>query len=74
MSKWARDRNYLVLPINGDLKYHRLGSQEKSNTDEPSEKVSLVLSDVSITVTEVLKFKSFIFTLICFPLFLAFCF
>uniref|UniRef100_A0A175YPS3 Uncharacterized protein n=1 Tax=Daucus carota subsp. sativus TaxID=79200 RepID=A0A175YPS3_DAUCS len=52
VSKWAWDRNYLVLPINGDLKYHRLGSQEKSNTDEPSEKVSLVLSDVSITVTE----------------------
>lgn len=55
MSKWAQDRNYLVSPINGDLKYHRLGNQEKSNLDEPSEKVSLILSDVSLTITEVLN-------------------
>ncbi|WOH07393.1 hypothetical protein DCAR_0726823 [Daucus carota subsp. sativus] len=52
VSKWAQDRNYLVSPINGDLKYHRLGNQEKSNLDEPSEKVSLILSDVSLTITE----------------------
>ncbi|KAK1380403.1 Calcium-dependent lipid-binding family protein [Heracleum sosnowskyi] len=52
VSKWAQDRNYLVSPINGDLKYHRLSNQEKSNIDDPSEKVSLVLTDVSLTITE----------------------
>lgn len=55
MSRWAQDRNYLVSPINGDLKYHRLGNQERSGLDEPSEKVSLILSDVSFTITEVLN-------------------
>ncbi|KAK3025353.1 hypothetical protein RJ639_043862, partial [Escallonia herrerae] len=51
-STWARDRNYLVSPINGVLKYHRLGNQERKSPDIPFEKASLVLSDVSLTVTE----------------------
>lgn len=58
VSKWAHDRNYLVSPINGVLKYHRLGNQERNNLDEPSEKVSLILSDVSLTITEVLNLDS----------------
>lgn len=52
VSKWAVNRNYLVSPINGVLKYHRLGNQERSDPDVPFEKASLVLSDVFLTITE----------------------
>ncbi|KAK8661863.1 hypothetical protein V6N13_091452 [Hibiscus sabdariffa] len=52
VSKWAMNRNYLVSPINGVLKYHRLGNQERNDPDIPFEKASLVLSDVSLTITE----------------------
>lgn len=55
VSKWAMNRNYLVSPINGALKYHRLGKQERSDPEIPFEKASLVLSDVSLTITEVLQ-------------------
>lgn len=53
VSKWAMNRNYLVSPINGVLKYHRLGNQERNDPEVPFEKASLVLSDVSLTITEV---------------------
>ncbi|TYI07189.1 hypothetical protein ES332_A10G210100v1 [Gossypium tomentosum] len=52
VSKWAMNRNYLVSPINGVLKYHRLGNQERNDPSIPFEKASLVLSDVSLTITE----------------------
>ncbi|XP_062178337.1 uncharacterized protein LOC133883124 isoform X2 [Alnus glutinosa] len=52
LSKWAMNRNYLVSPINGVLKYHRLGNQERNDPEVPFEKASLVLSDVSLTITE----------------------
>ncbi|XWS14258.1 hypothetical protein CRYUN_Cryun36dG0107400 [Craigia yunnanensis] len=52
VSKWAMNRNYLVSPINGVLRYHRLGNQERNDPDIPFEKASLVLSDVSLTITE----------------------
>ncbi|CAL1397515.1 unnamed protein product [Linum trigynum] len=52
VSKWATGRNYLVSPINGVLKYHRLGKQERINPEVPFEKASLVLTDVSLTMTE----------------------
>lgn len=65
VSKWAQDRTYLVSPINGDLKYHRLSNQEKTNIEEPSEKVSLILSDVSLTITEVLN-PYLVTSVICF--------
>ncbi|GMI70230.1 hypothetical protein like AT1G48090 [Hibiscus trionum] len=52
VSKWAMNRNYLVSPINGVLKYHRLGNQERNDPDIPFEKASLVISDVSLTITE----------------------
>ncbi|GAV71650.1 DUF946 domain-containing protein/DUF1162 domain-containing protein/Chorein_N domain-containing protein [Cephalotus follicularis] len=52
VSKWARNRNYLVSPINGVLKYHRLGNQERTDPEIPFEKASLVLSDVSFTISE----------------------
>ncbi|XVE82332.1 hypothetical protein DITRI_Ditri15bG0139900 [Diplodiscus trichospermus] len=52
VSKWAMNRSYLVSPINGVLKYHRLGNQERNDPDVPFEKASLVLSDVSLTITE----------------------
>ncbi|KAK8499441.1 hypothetical protein V6N12_012495 [Hibiscus sabdariffa] len=52
VSKWVMNRNYLVSPINGVLKYHRLGYQERNDPDIPFEKASLVLSDVSLTITE----------------------
>ncbi|KAJ3675683.1 hypothetical protein LUZ60_004725 [Juncus effusus] len=51
-SAWALNRTYLVSPINGVLKYHRLGKQERVKPDVPFEKASLVLTDVSLTVTE----------------------
>ncbi|BAS78620.1 Os02g0470600 [Oryza sativa Japonica Group] len=51
-SVWAMNRNYLVYPINGTLNYKRLGKQERGGPDIPLEKASLVLSDVSLTVTE----------------------
>ncbi|KAA8527969.1 hypothetical protein F0562_035162 [Nyssa sinensis] len=52
LSTWAQNRNYLVSPINGVLKYHRLGNQERNDPDIPFEKASLILSDVSLTFTE----------------------
>ncbi|CAN1281796.1 Intermembrane lipid transfer protein vps13A [Linum perenne] len=52
VSKWAADRSYLVSPINGVLKYHRLGKQERIDPEVPFEKASLVLTDVSLTMTE----------------------
>lgn len=52
ISVWARDRNYIVSPINGVLKYHRLGNQERNDPDIPFEKASLVVNDVSLAVTE----------------------
>ncbi|PKA57778.1 hypothetical protein AXF42_Ash015155 [Apostasia shenzhenica] len=51
-SLWAKNRRYLVSPINGVLKYHRLGKQERNNPQIPFEKASFVLSDVSLTVSE----------------------
>ncbi|MFS7909478.1 putative vacuolar protein sorting-associated protein [Helianthus anomalus] len=51
-SEWARDRNYLVSPINGVLKYHRLGNSERTDPEMPFEEAHLILSDVSLTVTE----------------------
>ncbi|CAA0829437.1 calcium-dependent lipid-binding family protein, partial [Striga hermonthica] len=52
MSRWAQDRNYVVSPINGVLKYHRLGNQERNDSSVPFEKASVVISDVSLTITE----------------------
>ncbi|GMP92956.1 hypothetical protein CsSME_00042986 [Camellia sinensis var. sinensis] len=52
VSVWAQNRNYLVSPINGVLKYHRLGNQERNDPGIPFEKASLVLTDVSLTITE----------------------
>ncbi|XP_068666865.1 uncharacterized protein [Aristolochia californica] len=52
VSVWARNRKYLISPINGLLKYHRLGKQERKDPNLPFEKASLVLSDVSLTVSE----------------------
>ncbi|CAN8243432.1 unnamed protein product, partial [Cochlearia groenlandica] len=51
-SKWASDRQYLLSPINGSLKYHRLGNQERNNSEIPFERVSVVLTDVNVTITE----------------------
>jgi hypothetical protein len=73
VSKWAMNRNYLVSPINGVLKYHRLGNQERNDPEVPFEKASLVLSDVSLTITEVLNvvffnhFVTILFLPIAFP-------
>lgn len=53
MSPWARERSYLVSPINGVLKYHRLGNQERNDSSVPFERASLVIPDVSLTITEV---------------------
>ena len=70
MSKWAMNRNYLVSPINGVLKYHRLGNQERNDPDIPFERASLVLSDVSLTITEVsILFFPFLFVISPFSLF-----
>lgn len=52
VSEWAMNHNYLVSPINGVLKYHRLGNQERNDPEVPFEKASVVLSDVSLTITE----------------------
>ncbi|MQL80628.1 hypothetical protein Taro_013085, partial [Colocasia esculenta] len=45
VSIWASERKYLVSPINGTLKYHRIGKQERNDFGVPLEKASLVLSD-----------------------------
>ncbi|XP_076932508.1 uncharacterized protein LOC143598077 [Bidens hawaiensis] len=52
ISEWARDRNYLVSPINGVLKYHRLGKSERTDPEMPFEAAHLTLGDVSLTLTE----------------------
>ncbi|XP_044499300.1 uncharacterized protein LOC123220770 isoform X3 [Mangifera indica] len=52
VSSWALNRKYLVSPINGVLQYHRLGNQERNDLEIPFEKASLVLRDVSLTITE----------------------
>lgn len=43
-----------MSPINGVLKYHRLGNQERNDPNVPFEMASLIVSDVSLTVNEVL--------------------
>lgn len=52
-SKWALNRHYLLSPINGSLKYHRLGNQERNNPDIPFERASVILNDVNVTISEV---------------------
>ncbi|AAF79523.1 F21D18.20 [Arabidopsis thaliana] len=52
-SKWALNRHYLLSPINGSLKYHRLGNQERNNPEIPFERASVILNDVNVTITEV---------------------
>nr|XP_043635621.1 uncharacterized protein LOC122606820 [Erigeron canadensis] len=52
VSAWAQDRNYLVSPINGVLKYHRLGNLERTDPEMPFEEAHLILGDVSLTLTE----------------------
>ncbi|XP_042516642.1 uncharacterized protein LOC122090931 isoform X2 [Macadamia integrifolia] len=52
VSIWACNRKYLVSPINGVLKYYRLGNQERKEPEIPLEKASLVVSDVSLMITE----------------------
>nr|GEV02157.1 vacuolar protein sorting-associated protein 62 [Tanacetum cinerariifolium] len=52
ISSWARDRNYLVSPINGVLNYHRLGNLERTDSEMPFEEAHLILGDVSLTLTE----------------------
>ncbi|KAI7737218.1 hypothetical protein M8C21_001541, partial [Ambrosia artemisiifolia] len=51
-SECAGDRNYLVSPINGVLKYHRLGNSERTNPEMPFEEAHLILGDVSLALTE----------------------
>ncbi|KAL8204292.1 hypothetical protein R6Q57_009915 [Mikania cordata] len=51
-SKWAQDRSYLVSPINGVLKYHRLGNSKRTSPKTPFEEAHLILGDVSLTLTE----------------------
>ncbi|EOA39345.1 hypothetical protein CARUB_v10012395mg [Capsella rubella] len=51
-SKWALNRHYLLSPINGSLKYHRLGNQERNNPEIPFERASVILNDVNVTITE----------------------
>lgn len=52
-SVWSLNRKYLISPINGTLNYHRLGKLERKDLDIPFEKASLILNDVSVTVSEV---------------------
>ncbi|KAL0308078.1 UNVERIFIED_CONTAM: hypothetical protein Sangu_2997500 [Sesamum angustifolium] len=40
-SPWAQDRRYLVSPINGVLKYHRLGNQERNDSSVPLRRLLL---------------------------------
>lgn len=61
VSDWAVNRKYLVSPINGVLKYHRVGNQERNDPEVPFENASLVLSDVSLTITEVYNFSSLMY-------------
>ncbi|EPS74076.1 hypothetical protein M569_00677, partial [Genlisea aurea] len=51
-SPWARDRSYVVSPINGVLRYHRLGSQERNDPNIPFERASLLIADISLSITE----------------------
>jgi vacuolar protein sorting-associated protein 13A/C len=70
-SIWAVNRNYLVSPINGTLKYKRLGKNERGDPDTPVEKASLALSDVSLTVTEVPHYStSLVLSVIVFTIYL----
>ncbi|KAL3505576.1 hypothetical protein ACH5RR_030958 [Cinchona calisaya] len=51
-SIWSQYRNFLVSPINGVLKYHRLGKQERNDPNVPFEKASVIVTDVSLAITE----------------------
>ncbi|XP_078433928.1 calcium-dependent lipid-binding family protein isoform X2 [Wolffia australiana] len=46
-------RNFVVSPIDVILKYHRIGKQDRNDIGAPLERVSLFLSDISLTVSEV---------------------
>ncbi|KAK1425948.1 hypothetical protein QVD17_14615 [Tagetes erecta] len=52
ISKCSQPRSYLVSPINGVLKYRRLGNYERINPETPFEEAHLILGDVSLTLTE----------------------
>ncbi|XP_059076567.1 uncharacterized protein LOC131042467 isoform X2 [Cryptomeria japonica] len=52
LSQWAVGRQYLLCPVNGTLQYYRFGKQEKRDPSVPSQKMSLILNDVSLTVSE----------------------
>lgn len=45
-----------MSPINGVLKYHRLGNQERNDPNVPFERASVIVTDVSLAITEVLPF------------------
>lgn len=45
---------YLLRPINGVLNYYRRGKREKREHSMPLQNLSLVLDEVSLTVSEVL--------------------
>eukprot|EP01018_Ginkgo_biloba_P025446 Gb_15429 [translate_table: standard] len=52
VSKWALGRQYLLQPVNGTLKYHRCGKQEKRDPSIPFQKICLILNDLSLNVSE----------------------
>ncbi|KAJ1418687.1 VPS13, repeated coiled region [Sesbania bispinosa] len=52
---WVRSQEWVVLnpaALCHVLQYHRLGNQERTDPEIPFEKVSLVLTDISLTLTE----------------------
>ncbi|KAH9312824.1 hypothetical protein KI387_027859, partial [Taxus chinensis] len=52
ISRWAVGRQYLLCPVNGTLQYYRCGKQEKRDPNIPSQKMSLILNDVCMNVSE----------------------
>ncbi|PTQ34792.1 hypothetical protein MARPO_0076s0036 [Marchantia polymorpha] len=51
-SKWASGRRFLLHPVDGIMRYHRRGKRENREPHIPFQKASLVLDEVSATVSE----------------------
>ncbi|KAJ7520814.1 hypothetical protein O6H91_19G024000 [Diphasiastrum complanatum] len=48
----ADKHQYLLQPVGGTMKYHRCGKHEKRDPEHPFQKASLVLDQVSLTISE----------------------
>lgn len=50
---WIKDHTYVLEPVGGVARYFKLGQKEKRDPDNPAQKATAILDDVTISLTEV---------------------